>query len=184
MFQSCLIDLIYVPHPFSSHHPPHRGPAYKRRQARRQQAAQAAAAAADQATQTEAERAEKADNTEARQVDIATAEVVVKPLDEAGNAFITSDVAVEAAGRVNLTVRDEVCPHEEYLSCLEKDKKKCSIQLVPMDQCNIEVFRDSVEKYFEEREDIIESIVACRVENSGRNVRLEIVKKEIVDKFL
>ena len=149
----------HVPHPFSSH-PPHRGPAYQRRQARRRQAAQAAAAAADQATQTEAERAEKADNTEARQVDIATAEVVVKPLDEAGDAFITSDVAVEAVARVNFTVINEVCPDEEFLSCLEKDKKKCSIQLVPMNQCNIEEFRDSVEKYFEERKDIIENIVA------------------------
>ena len=56
------------------------------------------------------------------EVDIAVAEVAVKPFNEAGDAFNTSDVAVEAVGRVNLTLRDEVCPNEEYLSCLEKDK--------------------------------------------------------------
>ena len=38
-----------------------------------------------------------------------------------------------------------------------------------MNQCNIEVFRDSVQKYFEQRKDIIESIVACLIENSERN---------------
>ena len=94
------------------------------------------------------------------EVDIAVAEVAVKPFNEAGDASITSDVAVEAVARVNFTVINEVCPDEEFLSCLEKDKKKYSIQLVPMNQCNIEEFRDSVEKYFEERKDIIENIVA------------------------
>ena len=165
----------HVHHPFPPQ-PPRRGPAYQRRQARRRQAAQAAAAA-DQATHVEAEHAEKADNTEAGQVDKATAEIVVKPLDEAGNAFNNSDVAVEDVGRVNVKVTDEVCPDEEYLSCLEKNKKKCSIQLVPMDQYNIEVFRDNVEKYFEERRDIIERVVSCRVEKSGRSVRLETILK-------
>ena len=69
------------------------------------------------------------------EVNIAVAEVAVKPFNE-------------------------VCPDEEFLSCLEKVKKKCSIQLVLMNQFNIEEFRDSVEKYFEERKDIIENIVA------------------------
>ena len=49
-----------------------------------------------------------------------------------------------------------------------------------MNQGNIEVFRDSVQKYFDQRKDIIESIVACKIENSGRNVRLEtIVKRKL-----
>ena len=54
-------------------------------------------------------------------------------------------------------------------------KKKCSIQLVPVNQSNIEVCRENVETYFEERKDIIERILACKIENAGRNVRLECV---------
>ena len=58
--------------------------------------------------------------------------MAVTPFDEAEDAFITSDVAVEAVDKVDVTVRDEVCPKEEYFSCLEK--KKCSTQLVPVNQ--------------------------------------------------
>ena len=54
-------------------------------------------------------------------------------------------------------------------------KTKCSIQLVPVNQSNIDSFRDSVEQYFIQRTDIIESLVDCRIENAGRNVRLETI---------
>ena len=54
-----------------------------------------------------------------------------------------------------------------------------SIQLVPVNQSNIEVCRENVETYFEERKDIIKRILACKIENAGRNVRLEtIVRRE------
>jgi hypothetical protein len=138
------------------------------------QAAQAAASA-EHASQVEAD---KAANTEARQVDIEPAEIAVKPSDEEGDAFITSDAAVEVVNKNDVTVRDEVCSNEEYFSCLEK--KKCTIQLFPVKQCNIDMFRESVEKYFEERKDIIESVVSCKIENAGRNVRLEtIVRRQL-----
>ena len=133
------------------------------------QAAQAAASA-EHASQVEAD---KAANTEARQVDIEPAEIAVKPSDEEGDAVITSDAAVELVNKNDVTVRDEVCSNEEYFSCLEK--KKCSIQLIPFKQANIEVFRENVEKYFDERKDIIERIVTCKIENAGRNVRLETI---------
>ena len=54
---------------------------------------------------------------------------------------------------------------------------KCSIQLVPENPCEIELFRDAVEKYFSQRIDIIESVVICQVENSGKNIRLETIVK-------
>ena len=112
------------------------------------------------------------------QVDIEPAEIAVKPSDEEGDAFITSDAAVEVVNKNDVTVRDEVCSNEEYFSCLEK--KKCTIQLFPVKQCNIDMFRESVEKYFEERKDIIESVVSCKIENAGRNVRLEtIVRRQL-----
>ena len=158
-----------VHHPSSSHSS-HRGPAYQRRQDRRRQAAQAAAAA-EQAAQVEAEHAEKAADTEAREVDIETAEV-------AEATQHNSDFAEEAVKKVNVTVRDEVCPDEEYSSSLKK--MKCTIQLVPLNQSNIEAFRNNVENYFEERKDIIESIHACKIENAGKNVRLEaIVRRQL-----
>ena len=78
----------------------------------------------------------------------------------------------------DVTVRDKVCSNEEYFSCLEK--KKCTIQLFPVKQCNIDMFRESVEKYFEERKDIIESVVSCKIENARKNVRLEtIVRRQL-----
>jgi hypothetical protein len=160
-----------IHHPFSSPSS-QRGTVYQQRQERRRQAAEAAAAA-KQAAQVEAEHADKAADTEARQVDKETAELAVTPFDEAGDALVASDVAVEAVDKVDGTVRDEVCSNEEYFSCIEM--KKCSIQLIPVNQANIEVFRENVEKYFEERKDINESIVTCRIENAGRNVRLETI---------
>ena len=97
----------------------------------------------------------------------------------AGDAPITREVAEEAVDKVDVTVRDEVCPNEEYFPCLEK-KTKCSIQLVPVSQSNIEVFRQNVENYFGNRKDIIERILACKIENAGRNVRLEtIVRRQL-----
>ena len=66
------------------------------------QAAQAAASA-EHASQVEAD---KAANTEARQVDIEPAEIAVKPSDEEGDAFITSDAAVEVVNKNDVTVRD------------------------------------------------------------------------------
>ena len=169
-----------VHHPSSSHSS-HRGPAYQRRQERRRQVAQAAAAA-EQVAQAEAQHADEAAETEARQVDLETAEIAV-PIDEAGDAPIPIDVAVEAADKVDVNVRDEVCSNEEYFSCLEK--RKCCIQLFPVNQSDIEVFRDNVEKYFEVKKDIIENIVTCIIENAGRNVRLEmIVRRQLWINFL
>jgi hypothetical protein len=49
--------------------------------------------------------------------------MAVTPFDEAGDAFITSDVAVEAVDKADVTVGDVVFPNEEHFSCLEK--KKC-----------------------------------------------------------
>ena len=61
---------------------------------------------------------------------------------------------------INVSVEDEVCRNEEYLSKLDRNvKTKCSIQLVAENLSKIEVFRDAVAKYFAEKKDIIES---CR----------------------
>ena len=75
---------------------------------------------------------------------------------------------------VDTTVNDEVCPNDEYFPDVEKTvKTKCCIQLFPVSNLDINLFRDRVEKYFKQRKDIIESVVDCKVENSGRCVRLE-----------
>ena len=59
---------------------------------------------------------------------------------------------------INVSLEDEVCRNEEYLSKLDRNvKTKGSIQLVAENLSKIEVFRDAVAKYFEK--DIIES---CR----------------------
>ena len=83
-------------------------------------------------------------------------------------------------------LKDEICPNDEYQSKLENTvKTKCTIQLVPVNQSKIESFRDNVEKYFNQRKDIIESVVDCRIENARRNVRLEvIVRKQMWMNFL
>ena len=87
---------------------------------------------------------------------------------------------------VKSTVTDEICPNDEYFSTLEESvKTKCTIQWVPVNQSNIESFRDSVEKYFYQRKDIIESVIECRIENDGRNVHLEtIVSRKVWINFL
>ena len=106
-------------------------------------------------------------HAEDRQVEVATA-------DKADSALSNSDAAVEVINIVNLSVEDEVCPNAEYLSKLEEMKVKCSIQLVPENPCNIDLFRDKVKEY------IIESVMICKVENSGKAVRLEsIVKRQL-----
>ena len=59
---------------------------------------------------------------------------------------------------INVSVEDEVCRNEEYLSKLDRNvKTKCSIQLVAENLSKIEVFWDAVAKYFAEEKDIIES---------------------------
>ena len=59
---------------------------------------------------------------------------------------------------INVSVEDEVCRNEEYLSKLDRNvKTKCSIQLVAENLSKIEVFRDAVAKYFAEKKYIIES---------------------------
>ena len=76
--------------------------------------------------------------------------------DEAGNAISTSDDAVEVVDKVDATVNDEVCPNDEYFPELEKTVKiKCSIQLFPVNNLDIDLFRDSVERYFKQRKDLL-----------------------------
>ena len=87
--------------------------------------------------------------------------------------------------QVKETVNDEVCPNAEYFTQLEKSfTKKCSIQPFPVKQGDIDSFRDSVEKYLKQRQDVIEKVIDCKVENAGRNVRLEsIVKRDLWKNF-
>ena len=154
--------------PPQPHHVP--SPSRVRRRARREEARRIAA---EPSEQVEAGQAEDAGNMEARQVENIVAEEAV--IDEAENAY-SSDVVQEVVNEVNSTVIDEICPNDEYFSKLENTvKTKCTIQLVPVNQSNIRSFRDSVEKYFNQRKDVIESVVDCRVENAGRNVRLETI---------
>ena len=76
-----------------------------------------------------------------------TAEKSEPTLDEAGKALRTSEAAVKVVEQVKETVYDEVCPNAEYFTQLEKSsKKKCSIQLFPVNQGDIDSFRDSVER--------------------------------------
>ena len=97
-------------------------------------------------------------------------------IDLSGLGANRSDVVQEVVDEVNSIVIDEICSNDEYFSKLENTvKTKCSIQLVPVNQSDIESFRDSVEQYFNQRKDIIESVVHCKVENDGRCVRLESV---------
>ena len=97
-------------------------------------------------------------------------------IDLSGLGTNSSDVVQEVVDEVNSTVIDEICSNDEYFVKLENTvKTKCSIQLVPVNQSNIESFRDSVEQYFNQRKNIIESLVDCRIENAGRNVQLETI---------
>ena len=60
------------------------------------------------------------------------------------------------------------------------DKKKCTIELAPVNLGTIESFRDNVEKYFSGKNDIIDNVIACAVNNAGRSVRLEsAVKRQL-----
>ena len=105
-------------------------PSCVRRTARR---AEARRLAAEGAAHVEGEHAEEA------------TENTVTTVDEAGNALGTSDAAAVAVGRVNATLDDEVCPNAEYFPELENIvQKKCTIQLIPVNQGNIELFRDNI----------------------------------------
>ena len=65
---------------------------------------------------------------------------------------------------INVSVEDEVCRNEEYLSKLDRNVKiKCSIQLVAENLSKIEVFRDAVAKYFAEKKDIIEGCASYSI---------------------
>ena len=159
--------------PPQPHHVP--SPSRVRRRARREEARRLAAEQA-------AEAAEGA-KMEARQVENVFAEKA--GIDEAENVN-NSDVVHEVLDGAHSALNDEICPNDEYQSKLENTvKTKCTIQLVPVNQSKIESFRDNVEKYFNQRKDIIESVVDCRIENARRNVRLEvIVRKQMWMNFL
>ena len=80
----------------------------------------------------------------------------------------------------NKLVDDEFCTNDEYLSKLvTSERRKCSVQLYPVYPFKIETFRENVEKYFNQRQDVIEKVIACKVENHGQNVRLEAIPKII-----
>ena len=144
------------------------GPSRQRRRERREEARRLAA---KEAVLVDSEHAEEAED---RQVEVATA-------DEAETDLNNIEAAVKVVEQVNVSVEDEFCTNDEYFSKLENNvKMKCSIQLVPENPCKIELFRDTVAKYFAEKKDIIESVVNCQVEHSGQAVRLEsIVKRKL-----
>ena len=177
----CLQKTQPHPHHYSS-------PSHVRRRARRAEARRLAAAEqvvqVEEAVQVDGVHTEEAANPEVGQVvvDEVTAGKAFPTLNVAGNAFGTCGAAaVEVTRKVNATVEDEVCPNDEYLSKLEDvEKMKCTIQLFPEKDYNIELFRDNVENYFSQGKEIIERVVNCKVENSGRNIRLEsIVKRKL-----
>ena len=60
---------------------------------------------------------------------------------------------------------------------MTSDRRKCSVQLSPVYLYNIETFRETVERYFNQRKDVIAKVIACKVENFGQNARLESVVK-------
>ena len=116
---------------------------------------------------------------EARQVENVAGKADVDEAENANDSDVVRKV-MDGAG-VHSPVTDEICPNDEYHFKLENTvKTKCTIQLVPVNQSNIESFRDNVEKYFKQRNDIIESVIDCRIENARRNVRLEaIVRRQL-----
>ena len=78
----------------------------------------------------------------------------------------------------NVLVNDEFCSNDEYFSKLVTiDRRKCSVQLYPVYSCNIETFREKVEIYFNQRKDVREKVIACKVENFGQDLRLESIAK-------
>ena len=64
-----------------------------------------------------------------------------------------------------------------FMHSLFENCRKCSVQLYPVYPFKIETFRENVEKYFNQRQDVIEKVIACKVENHGQNVRLEAIPK-------
>ena len=131
----------------------------------------AAARAANVAEEViKAERAEEDATAEVATAEEATAveatvEEAVKVVDQSRRAGI----AVKAAEKIKATVEKKAM-----------DKKKCTIELAPVNLGTIESFRDNVEKYFSDKKDIIDNVIACAVNNAGRSVRLEsAVKRQL-----
>ena len=137
------------PHPGGPAHHQGQGNARQRRNIRR--AAARAANVTEEVTKTE--KAEVATAEE------ATVEETVKAVNDSGSV----GVAVEATEKIKATV--------------EMDKKKCTIELAPVDLRTIDSFRDNIEKYFSDKKDIIDDVIACTVNNAGRSVRLEAAVK-------
>ena len=162
---------VQPPNHFAHHNKTRNGPS---RQQRRERRAEQRRLAAEEAVPVDKPVMVDGEYAEDRQVEVSTA-------DKADSALSNSDAAVEVIDIVNVSVEDEICPNAEYLSKLEdKVKVKCSIQLVPENPCNIDLFRDKVEEYFTQKKDIIENVVICKVEHSGKVVRLmSIVKRQL-----
>ena len=64
-----------------------------------------------------------------------------------------------------------------FSKLVTSDRRKCSVQLYPVYPCNIETFREIVEIYFNQRKDVSEKVIACKVENFGQDLRLESIAK-------
>ena len=88
------------------------------------------------------------------------------------NSLSITEATVEEAVKAGIAV--------EAVEIKAMDKKKCTIELAPVNLGTIESFRDNVEKYFSDKKDIIDNVIACAVNNAGRSVRLEsAVKRQL-----
>ena len=102
--------------------------------------------------------------------------------EEVTKAEKVEDAAAEVATAAEATVEEAVKAGiaVEAVEMKAMDKKKCTIELAPVNLGTIESFRDNVEKYFSDKKDIIDNVIACVVNNAGRSVRLEsAVKRQL-----
>ena len=71
---------------------------------------------------------------------------------------------------------DEKASHEvENAKC---EERICSVDFYPESLEEISDFRDNLEKYFDQRKDVIEKVIECKIDFSGTKVKLKTLVKQ------
>ena len=99
------------------------------------------------------------------------------PLEDAAYAHVkeVKNEVKDVTEKVTKIKSSVICDSETTENVVEK--KMCSVDFYPTDSVNIEDFKDEIEKYFKKRNDVIENVIDCMIENSGKRVKLRAVVK-------
>ena len=150
-------------HPYPEEvHRNRESPSRQRRRARR--------AAAKAANTNESDAAEPVEAVEASSTE-KNKEHTKVVIEKVTDAIVAENATISESAMKDIS--DEICPDEVYLKNQESITRRiCTLEVYPEQSEDVHNFRNKVENYFQQRKDVIEKVIECKVEHFGTRVKL------------